>query len=284
MPVECHSSQIRQNQNRKIYYKQSVVIYINRHQTLSILLPTPWCMSTDYSLDKEEVVQFHRDGYLGPFTLCSPEEMAEYRERVPGEVREESEYAGPPSRDRHLDSPTVYDLCSHPALVDRLASILGPDVTLWRSFIFQKGPGGDSFPWHQDSRFWDVQPPIAITAWIALTDAKEDNGCVRLVPGSHEHTVPHLRNEDGDGFTFEADPEYVDEEAAVSMELEPGQFVLFYNHTIHGSLPNTSDRNRLGIAARVATPYVLVSEENPVLLLSGEDRQGINEVGEPPTA
>lgn len=240
-------------------------------------------MSTDHSLDREEIIQFHREGYLGPFTLCSPEEMAEYREQVPKEVQNEPEYGGPISRDRHLDCPSVYELCSHPAVVDRLASILGPDITLWRSFLFQKPPGGDAFPWHQDSRFWDVQPPIAITAWIALTDAKEDNGCVRIIPGSHVNAVPHVRNEDEEGFTFSADPEYYDDEDAVHMELEPGQFVLFYNHTIHGSLPNESDRTRLGIAARVATPYVLVQEENPILVVSGEDRQGINTVGEPPT-
>lgn len=238
---------------------------------------------TENHLSDEQVVKFHEQGYLGPFELCSPDEMEQYRKQIPKEARRESEYAGPPSRDRHLDCPSVYDLCSHPALVDRLASILGPDVTLWRSFIFQKGPGDGAFPWHQDSRFWDVQPPIAITAWIAVTDAKEDNGCVRVIPGSHDHAVPHVKNEDGAGFTFEADSEYFDPDEAVTMELEPGEFVLFYNHTLHGSLPNTSDRERMGIAARVATPRVLVQEENPVLLLSGEDDQGINEVGEPPT-
>lgn len=256
------------------------MLYQNKYGYMSV----DHGLSEDYRLSKDEIVQFHQDGYLGPFTLCSPEEMAEYHERIPGEVRQESEYHGPPSRDRHLDCPSVYELCSHPALVGRLSSILGPDVTLWRSFLFQKGPGGGSFPWHQDSRFWDVQPPIAITAWIAVTEATEKNGCVQVIPGSHENAVPHLRNEDEGGFTFEADPEYFDEEEAVSLELEPGQFIIFYNHTIHGSLPNTSDSNRLGIAARVATPYVLVQEENPVLVISGEDRQGINEIGERPTA
>jgi ectoine hydroxylase-related dioxygenase (phytanoyl-CoA dioxygenase family) len=241
-------------------------------------------MGTNNTLDREQIIQFHRDGYVGPFTLCSPEEMEEYHGRIQREAAQNPEYEGGHSRDRHLDCPTIHRLCSDEALVAPLRSILGPDVTLWRSFLFQKPPGGDAFPWHQDSQFWDVEPPIAITAWIAVTDAKHDNGCVRLIPGSHKQAVPHEDNDpEGPGFTFRADEDYFDPDEHVDMELEPGEFVLFYNHTIHGSHRNSSDRDRLGIAARVATPYVYTEGSNPNVVISGEDRQGINDTITPPT-
>src|SRR5690242_4725827 len=115
-------------------------------------------MTATGELTREEVLRFMNEGYLGPFTLCSPEEMAVLRGRIEREVLTDPGPSGNPVQSRHLDRRVVYDICSHPAIVDRMAAIFGPDLVLWRSNFFTKEPGAREIPWHQDFQYWPLEP------------------------------------------------------------------------------------------------------------------------------
>ena len=250
-----------------------------------------------FALTKEEVSFFLENGYLGPLTAFTPEEMERLRPQVDGVLAEQGHatcihHNGKPVdpwQGRHLDRRVVWDLCSHPAVVERMASIMGPDLVLWRSNFFVKAPGAKVIPWHQDRNYWPITPEVNISAWMAIDPATRENSCVEILPGSHKQIVRHIKSTPEMGFAEMAATEGLDFSKKVVMELKPGQFFLFNEATLHHSEPNRSAKRRCGLAIRVTVPCVRVFHHklykgHKCVLLRGEDRCGFNEMAEPPVA
>lgn len=243
-----------------------------------------------FGLTLEEVHFFHDQGYLGPFARCTPDEMAVIRSRIETEVLTR-DGPNPKSREhaRHLDSRLMYDLCAHPAITERIAALIGPDIVLWSSNFWIKHPGGKEIPWHQDISYWPIDPPINITAWMAIDEVTRENSCVRIIPGSHKRALPNVKVE-GKWFEDATDMAFVDETKAIEMELKPGEFFIFSERLLHQSNANRSNRRRMGLAIRMTAPFVKVyHDQQPPLfpghkniMIRGEDRFGINQVTTPP--
>jgi ectoine hydroxylase-related dioxygenase (phytanoyl-CoA dioxygenase family) len=198
--------------------------------------------------------------------------------------------AAHPDVHRHLDNRTVYDLCAHPEIVERVASILGPDLLVWHSRVFHKRDAEPPIPWHQDGVYWNLQPLVSVSAWIAIDRAERDNACVEVIPGSHLRPVPHARLSTAGRFGYRADPDHVDASAAVAIELEAGEFFLFDTWLLHSSRANTSGRRRAALSVRYTTPDVTVAVETlsplvpgyGVQPVRGEEREHRNPVAPPP--
>jgi ectoine hydroxylase-related dioxygenase (phytanoyl-CoA dioxygenase family) len=237
-------------------------------------------------LTRPEALGFHERGYVGPITLCAPHEMARIRERIEREVLPTP---GPdpaqPLHCRHLDRQVIHELVTHPAIVIRAVSLLGADLMCWSSNCWIKEPGAGEIPWHQDFRCWPLEPALNLTAWIAIDTVDEENGCVRLIPGSHRRLLPEVRDPGG-GFATRADPAGIDEDEAVPMALAPGQCFLFNERLLHQSNPNRSGRRRFGFTVRLTATWVHVRQDHPQqtfpghsnLLVHGADRAGINRI------
>ena len=115
-----------------------------------------------------EVQQYHDNGWIGPLTLISELEMAEFRKRLDIEIFEPALESKIDEKNfchnRHLDNSTVYQLLTHPNLAKKAESILGPDIVLWRSNFQLKLPLGQQddwdtgVPWHQDSAYFNLHP------------------------------------------------------------------------------------------------------------------------------
>ena len=244
------------------------------------------------TLTPSQVQQFHDQGVLGPFALCAPEEMAGLRARIetdvltrPGPDGKTAESSRQQSR--HLDSAVVFEIASHPAIVERMAQLYGPDLVLWRSHLFLKAPGGKEVPWHQDLSYWPIEPVINISAWVAIDEATVENGCLEVIPGSHKVCLPSVRAPEGMLFPTMTDPTKFDVTKAVPIVLKPGEFILFNEKTLHHSAVNGSQKRRMGLAVRVTIPIVRVDHDalfpgHKVIQLCGEDRMGFNRVGQPP--
>jgi ectoine hydroxylase-related dioxygenase (phytanoyl-CoA dioxygenase family) len=243
-------------------------------------------------MTEAEIAHFRDQGFAGPYRAFSEAEMAEFDARLTHDVFLRQ---GPcklnPHQSRHLDSRVVFEMCSHPAIVERMAAVYGPDLVLWRSNFFCKDPGGKEIPWHQDLNYWPLEPVVNITAWLAVDAATRENSCVQFIPGSHKRAVPHIPSPVDGRMEFGemADPAHFDVAQAVDMELRPGEFVLFNEKTLHHSEPNRSQRRRLGLAVRVTIPIVKVDHDqlfpgHTCILLRGEDRLGLNRLSSPPTA
>lgn len=232
--------------------------------------------------------------------------------------------------DRHLDSKFLAQHVCCPEIVGRVRSILGPDILCWRSEFFPKYPGDEGTDWHQADTFanasgsaqiiWPQNRDFGgtITVWTAFTEATIEMGCLQFIPGTHEHmfydetremgycpeTINSLVKE-GDikrgffGYNYQdlkKSPDWEPETAkAVSIELEPGESVMFWStllHASHAHLGNTN-KARLGFVARYVPTCVDIYPDTEVVeeyggqislenygavLVAGEDHYGQNSI------
>ena len=250
----------------------------------------------------EELAGFERNGFAGPFTALPREAAAERHPIVTRALLEPSPvYGFPTARDHHLDCRTLFEICSHPAIVERVAALLGPDLLLWRSTIFRKLPGGGRVIWHQEHDFRGhrgtpaLDPPRNITAWFAFTAAHRGNGCVELFPASHHALLVRRPVARGRGiFGHDYEFENLPDGPPLAMETEPGQFFLFNERIVHGSAPNESASERCGISIRFTTTSTRIHQGMRVdgqglplrrwhaVLVRGRDGYGHNKLGPPP--
>jgi len=235
-----------------------------------------------YKLDIEEMNQFRQQGYLGPHTLCSPEEMLDIQPEIEKILETDAPDHKSNSRfhNRHLDFPLVYNLATHPSILERMTSLYGPDLLLWRTHFFVKEPGAKEIPWHQDFNTLPIEPPIIISAWIAVDSVTQENSCLQIVPGSHRKVIPHVKATSDMAFGHMCDPNFIDQNNYVNLEMQPGEFVLFNERTLHHSEANRSNKRRIGLAVRVILPIVKIfrwdSPEHKTIVIHGEDRVKFN--------
>ncbi|WP_344535717.1 phytanoyl-CoA dioxygenase family protein [Streptomyces albiaxialis] len=247
--------------------------------------------TTTAALTRDEIARFHQQGYLGPYTACTPEDMAAVRLRIDAEVLTST---GPnpasPLHSRHLDHRPVHDLVTLPGVLGRVRGLLGDDIVLWSTFLFNKEPGTPEVPWHQDIDEWPLDPPVNLSIWMAIDEVTAENSCVQIIPGSHRELLHHVPSRPGMVFSKEIEPGLVDTSGAIDMELAPGEFFLFSEQLMHHSNKNDSNRRRLGLSARYTTPSVNIRDQDSApcfpghacVLVSGSDTQGLNRMTEPP--
>jgi ectoine hydroxylase-related dioxygenase (phytanoyl-CoA dioxygenase family) len=226
-------------------------------------------------------------GYLPAMDVVTPEEAVRCRAEFDALEREiPPETAEVRILDRHLDLEFVWRMATHPRVLDAVEAVLGPDVLLLASNFFCKYPAeerGERFvAWHQDVTYWGLEPPRAITAWIAIDDADEENGCMQVIPGSHRLGILEHGKSARPGNLLsvnqEVPEELIDERRAVTLPLRAGQMSLHDGMLLHGSHPNRSKRRRCGLAVRFTTPDVRQVSTNSLrgyyrpVLVRGIDR------------
>ena len=152
-------------------------------------------------LGGDEIARFTAQGYLGPFELLPEPVALAIGKRLAEEVLpvRSPTYAHSPTdvpklafvRDRHLDSPLLARLLADERVVNRLTTLLGPDVLLWRSDFFMQAAGDRETLPHQDKNFSGMRniPALEapeggiarnITAWIAFTPMDRTHGGLYL--------------------------------------------------------------------------------------------------------
>lgn len=249
--------------------------------------------------------QFQRDGYVSPIRIHPAAEADRVRTEFDAlEQREGREKCQIGLVDRHFDTRFVWDLATHPAVLDAVEAVMGPDVMLLATHFFCKYPSaaapeapphweesrkqsaagaGRFVAWHQDVTYWGLEPPFALTAWYAVDDSDVENGCMRVIPGTHQAIREHGSSaQAGNLLSINQEvPVTAEEQArAVDLCLRAGEISLHHGVLIHGSNPNSSARRRCGLTIRFVPPHVRVVAENSVnrpweaILVRGEDRYG----------
>ena len=242
---------------------------------------------TNTALSAEEMDQFRTQGFLGPFALCSPEEMGARRPAIEAVLESEPPDHRQKVHNRHLDHRLIWDLATDSEIIGRMQCLYGDDLLMWRTNFFVKEPGAKEIPWHQDHNYWPLEPPIIASAWIAIDESTVENSCLQVIPGSHRRTLPHVRATEDMGFAEMGDLDYLDLSQAVDLEMRPGEFILFNERTVHHSESNRSQKRRIGLAVRVVVPIVSVlkydAPEHALVQISGRDPMGFNKVVDPLT-
>ena len=177
--------------------------------------------------------------------------------------------------------PFVAEIARHPAVLDVVEGILGPDILVYAAEFFVKEPQTSHVvTMHQDLTHWGLGAIDGmVTAWIALSPATQASGCMDFVKGSHKNPIlPHEDTFDDNNLLSRGQEVKVDidEDDKTAIELAPGQMSLHHGLTIHGSGPNTSDDRRIGCVIRYIRPDMeqRVGTNDYVMQARGEDRFG----------
>ena len=166
-------------------------------------------------------------------------------------------------------------------LLDVAEALVGPDVAFFAADYIAKPPG-DGLPvcWHQDGRYWPLEPMEVVTVWFAATPSTRENGCVQVIPGSHLlGPLAHVSEEGGQGLlSLAADPDLFDESRAVHLELSPGDVSVHHPLLLHGSDPNTSGEWRRGGSIQYMPPTTRITDDSwpCAFLFRGEQVAGVN--------
>ena len=212
-------------------------------------------------LSPAQVDAFKRNGYHFPLGALSADEALAYRRRL--ELSEAT--LGGPMRGAlrskpHLLFTWANELIRHPAILDAVEDIYGPNLLVWSSSFFIKEANDPSYvSWHQDSTYWGLSHPDVVTAWIALSVSIVENGCMRVIPGTHlKDQLPHQDTFAENNLLSRGQEVQVEVNAAdaVDIELQPGQFSLHHVRLVHGSEPNNANYRRIGYAVRYIPTYV----------------------------
>jgi len=253
-------------------------------------------------LTPQELAQYRERGYVIPNYRLPQPLLARLRSGLESVLASYTEVAQEDLANPHMIPPVqggdvnpFMEAARHPALLDMLEQIVGPDLILWITRILCKpAVKGREVPWHQDGEYWLMRPLATCSAWIAIDPVSTANGCMRFIPGSHlrqELYRHHQANRDNLVLNMELDQDQFDESDAVNVELEPGQISLHDVRLIHGSLANDSGQRRAALIMRYmpATSYydrtlggrrdnsAFNIVDQPLWLMRGVDRTGRND-------
>ncbi len=246
------------------------------------------------ALTREQADFFHYHGFLFPIPALTPAEIATC---LAGLQRLEAEIGSPVAdadikwrSHAYAHSPWFNDLIRHPRILDAIEDVIGPDILVWTSTFFIKEPHSPTFAaWHQDGTYFGLEPKEQVCAWVALTDASEEAGCMealssRGAPRQLHHAALGLANSINRAGQTIMQP--FDDAKPVAMVLRAGQFSLHHELAVHRSAPNNASHRRIGIGLNYIPTRVRV--DSPVrlkaMLVRGEDRYGHFDLIDPPAA
>ena len=150
----------------------------------------------------------------------------------------------------------------HPGFLDATSEILGPDIVLHHSKLFQKPQGkGAPFPMHQDWEYFPTVQDTMIAGVVHVSEATDDMGCFRVYPGTHR--LGRMKGMGGMGDHEHADlkTKYPLENATV-LEAGPGDVLFFHYCLLHGSNQNVSDKIRKTVLVQMHSGRDAVEEGN----------------------
>ncbi|MCB1019631.1 MAG: phytanoyl-CoA dioxygenase family protein [Bryobacterales bacterium] len=220
--------------------------------------------------------EYSRLGYASPLPALSQADAARYRDAY---LDLAARLGGAPKATQlsllHLYYDWAWELIHDPRIVDAVEQVLGPDILVWASSVFPKrahDPGYISM--HQDGTYWGLTDGQITTAWVALTPSTPENGCMRVVAGSHQREyLPHRETRAEHNLLTRGQEVEVDvpESEITDIVLAPAEMSLHDVRIIHGSNANPSATPRIGFAIRYVTPDVRVGgEDHPAVLVRGK--------------
>ncbi len=232
-------------------------------------------------LSDAEVARYERDGFLFPVGAFSLDEARHYFDRLEAFERGQGQEFGKGHNFKpHLLFRWVDEIVHHPAVLDAVEDLIGPDIRLFHLSVWPKHAHDPAFvSWHQDATYFGLEPAVQVTAWVALTDAPVEAGCMEVVPGSHRQGQLHHGQSDSP-YNLLSRGQTVSGEfnrgGTVFMPVRAGQMSLHDTHLIHRSGPNNSDHRRvgLGISYIPASVRCRCATRLSAMLVRGVDRYG----------
>ena len=239
-------------------------------------------------LSSNQLKQYGDKGFVSPINIFSKDKAKEIRNEIehieneiPGELDKSGRY------NAHLISPLLDEVTHNPKILDAVQSLIGENILVCGTTLFIKNPNEKGFvSYHQDAKYIGLEPHNWVTAWVAITDSNEHNGCMRMWAGSHKENLKQHDQKFNEvnlltrGQTISDVP--VDKTTA--LVLTAGQMSLHHPTVVHGSGPNNSDDRRIGfvIQSYIGTNVKQVLGKNSVQIARGKDNYNFHEIIERP--
>ncbi len=240
-------------------------------------------------LSDEQVQAYDRDGYLIVTDPILPEDkfnkLKDYFEGLLDNLATDQR---PEAMDvPHFAHPELFEWLFADEVLDLVEPIVGPNIVLWSSHFICKPKGdGRRVPWHEDSAYWKGQldPMQVCTVWLAIDLSTKANGCMYVIPGTHDNGFSDYDPVDASKnvFSTEIKPSHRKDQLALPIELHPNQASLHDGKLQHGSPANTSTMRRCGYTMRYmpASVHFASSHVNhngavhQIYLTRGKDQAG----------
>lgn len=234
-------------------------------------------------LNSNQLKQYNEEGYVAPLDILTKEEALDARNEIeliekemPNEIDKSGRY------NVHLISPKLDAIVHNSKILDAVESIIGKNILVCSTTLFIKNPKQEGFvSYHQDAKYIGLEPHNWVTAWIAITDSNNENGCMRMWPKSHIELKDHNQKfNEGNLLTRGQTVEGVPDNEIKSVELKSGQMSLHHPRIVHGSGINKSNDRRIGFAVQsyIGTNVKQILGKNSVQIARGKDEYHYHEV------
>ncbi len=228
-------------------------------------------------LTSNQLKQYEDNGFISPINIFSKDKAKKIRNEIeliekekPGELDKSGRY------NAHLISPMLDEVTHNSKILDAVQSLIGENILVCSTTLFIKNPNKKGFvSYHQDAKYIGLEPLNWVTAWVAITDSNQKNGCMKMWPGSHKENLKvhnQMFNEENlltRGQTINDVPE----NETVPLVLKAGQMSLHHPTVVHGSGLNKSNDRRIGfvIQSYIGTNVRQILGKNSVQLARGID-------------
>jgi len=228
-------------------------------------------------LSSNQLQQYNNNGYVAPINVLLENETNAIRSEIefiekkfPKEIESSGRY------NAHLISPLLDQVVHSSKILDPVESIIGKNILVCGTTLFIKNPNEEGFvSYHQDAKYIGLEPHNWVTAWIAITDANEENGCMKMWAGSHKDNLKdhNQKFNDGNLLTRGQTVENVPEKEVKPLVLSAGQMSLHHPTLVHGSGLNKSNDRRIGfvIQSYIGSNVKQVLGKNSVQIARGND-------------
>ena len=202
-------------------------------------------------LEGDQIRHYHDKGFLSPINVLTRDEIQTCNSEIEAFEKASGQPIDFPYKSRcHQIFSWADALVHHPKILDAVEDVIGPDILCYHATLWIKPPQSNSFVrWHQDGTYFFLEPAVHVTAWVALTIADDDAGCMQVIPGSHKNEFLEHNDDSnpdnliprGQGLAINVNTEH-----AVSMPLQAGQMSLHHTKLFHASFNNKRDTRRIG--------------------------------------
>tara|TARA_B100000035_G_scaffold303604_1_gene302368 strand:+ start:1018 stop:1845 length:828 start_codon:yes stop_codon:yes gene_type:complete len=239
-------------------------------------------------LSPNQLKQYKDEGFVSPINIFSKDKAKEIRneielieKKIPHELENSGRY------NAHLISPLLDEVTHNSKILDAVQSLIGENILVCGTTLFIKNPNEKGFvSFHQDAKYIGLEPYNWVTAWVAITDSNEKNGCMRMWSGSHKNSLKEHEQKFNKGnlLTRGQTVKNVPKKDTTPLILEAGQMSLHHPTVVHGSDLNKSDDRRIGfvIQSYIGTNVKQILGKNSVQLARGFDKFNYHEkIGRP---
>ncbi|MDJ0612560.1 MAG: phytanoyl-CoA dioxygenase family protein [Rhizobiaceae bacterium] len=217
---------------------------------------------------------YERDGYVSGIELLNQSEANTHRERL---ERAETDFGNMHYKSKiHTLLTSPLELATMPAMLDIVEQMIGPDILLYNvTYIIKEANSPSHVSWHQDLTYWGLSHDDQVSAWLALSPATAESGCMRMIPGSHTDGVyDHETGEDETNVLLQSQTiRGIDESKSVMCPLKPGEASFHHGWTLHASMPNNSNDRRIGLNIQYLAAHVRQTKHDldTAMLVRGKD-------------